>query len=99
MNVSAYKEALLRKRAELEESRSTFHRQGYDDPRGRFSNGPDIGSVSLVPVAIGIAVLRYRLYEIDRLISRTIAWALVTRRPHSGQVTLASGAAGSPLRS
>lgn len=32
----------------------------------------------LVPMAIGVAVLRYRLYEIDRLISRTIGWALVT---------------------
>jgi hypothetical protein len=32
----------------------------------------------LVPIAIGIAVLRYRLYEIDRLISRTIGWAIVT---------------------
>ncbi len=31
-----------------------------------------------LPIAIGIAVLRYRLYEIDRLISRTIGWALVT---------------------
>jgi hypothetical protein len=30
------------------------------------------------PIAIGIAVLRYRLYELDRIISRTIAWALVT---------------------
>ena len=35
-------------------------------------------SIGLVPIAIGIAVLRYRLYEIDRLISRTIGWALVT---------------------
>ncbi len=33
---------------------------------------------SLLPIAIGIAVLRYRLYEIDRLISRTIGWAIVT---------------------
>ena len=36
------------------------------------------GGVGLLPAAIGVAVLRYRLYEIDRLISRTIGWATLT---------------------
>ena len=38
------------------------------------------GFVSLIalPIAIAIAILRYRLYEIDRLVSRTIGWAVVT---------------------
>lgn len=41
------------------------------------------GSVSTIgvgalPVGVGVGVLKYRLYEIDRLISRTISYAVVT---------------------
>ena len=62
-------------------------------------------AVLTIPVAIGVAMLRYRLYDVDRLISRSLTYLLVTAALGAayaglvlaGQAVFSSFAGGSNL--
>src|SRR5829696_9046933 len=47
--------------------------------------------VAGLPVAIGAAVLRYRLYDLDRIISRTLAYGLLTLLLGGGYAAIVLG--------
>lgn len=54
----------------------------------------NIGIVTLAAVSIGLAITRYRLFDIDRLISRTISYALVLGALGGIYLAMVAAAAG-----
>jgi hypothetical protein len=47
--------------------------------------------LALLPLATGAAILRYRLYDLDRIISRTVSWATLTVLLGLGYATVVLG--------
>jgi hypothetical protein len=64
-----------------------------DQAPGRIVRDVAFVALAALPAAIGVGILKYHLYDIDRLISRTLSYTLVTGvliGVYAGVVTLAT---------
>jgi O-antigen/teichoic acid export membrane protein len=60
-----------------------------------------VGGQLGIPVCLGVAILKYRLFEINRIVSRTLAYAIVTALlvgVYAGIVLLATHVAAFAVR-
>jgi hypothetical protein len=66
---------------------------GYSGPAGELVTVVAGLAACALPVGLGVGILKYRLYDVDRLISRTLSYAIVTGLlvgVYVGLVTLAT---------
>jgi hypothetical protein len=53
--------------------------QSIDESEDQFLGfGIIVAGLLTVPIGLGVAILRYRLYDVDRVVNRTIVYAILT---------------------
>ena len=55
-----------------------FSGSSWSSVLAKVLGGAALLGITALPISIGIGVLKYRLYEIDRVVSRTLSYAIVT---------------------